>query len=60
MFAQEGPFVKKVTKNGTDEPIHKAKMETQMQRTNLWASRERGGGMDWELGIDKYTLLVVV
>ena len=41
-----------------DELIHKAEIETQMWRTNIWIPRgEGGGGMNWEIGIDKYTLL---
>ena len=31
-----------------------------MWRTNIWtARRERRGGMNWEIGIDVYTLLCV-
>ena len=30
-------------KNGTDEPISKAGIETQMQGTDVWAPRGRGG-----------------
>ena len=42
-------------KNGTDEPVYKAEIETQTQRTNIWTPRgERGGGMKWEIGIDIY------
>ena len=50
-------------KNGTDEPVFRAEIETQMQRTNVWTPRGesgRGGGgglMNWEIGIDIYTLL---
>ena len=48
--------------NGTDEPVCKAKIEIQMQRTNVWTPRresrvEGDGGMNWELGIDMYTLI---
>ena len=52
-----------IQKNGTDEPVCRAEVETQMQRTNLWTprgGRQRGGGggggMNWEIGIDIYTL----
>ena len=39
-----------IQKNGTDEPICKAEIETQTQRTNIQIpSGERGGGTD-ELG----------
>ena len=47
-----------IQKNGTDEPICKAEIETQTQRTHVWTPRgERGGGMNWEIGIDVYTLV---
>ena len=40
-----------IQKNGTDEPVCKAEIETQMQRTNVWTPRgeSRDGGWD-ELG----------
>ena len=50
-------------KNGTDEPVCRAEIETQMQRTNEWTPRgESGGGggvMNWEIGIDMYTLICI-
>ena len=52
-------------KNGTDEPVCRAEIETQMQRTNVWTPREEsggggsGGGMNWEIGIDMYTLMCI-
>ena len=49
-------------KNGTDEPVCRAEIETQMQRTNIWTTRgESGGGgvMNWENGIDIYTLICI-
>ena len=52
--------------NGTDESVCRAEIETQMQRTNVWTPRgERGGGlggggvMNWEIGIDMYTLMCI-
>ena len=38
--------------------------ETQMQRTNVWTPRGEGGGgggggMNWEIGIDIYTLICI-
>ena len=54
-----------IQKNGTDEPISKAEIETQMQRTNIWTARGEvagvggGGGMNWEIGIDMYTLICI-
>ena len=40
-------------KNGTDELVCKAEIETQMQRTNIWTPRGESGGCGWwwdELG----------
>ena len=51
--------------NGTDEPVCRAEIETEMQRKNVWAPRgkaEWGGGGDvinQEIGIDMYTLMCV-
>ena len=49
-----------IQKNGTDEPVCKAEIETQTQRTNVWTPRGESGGwgggvMNWEIGIDIYT-----
>ena len=52
-----------IQKNGTDEPGCKAKIETKMQRTNVWKPRgESGGvfGMNWEIGIDIYTYMTYI
>ena len=49
-----------IQKNGTDEPVCKAEIETQMQRTNVWTPGEKvRGGMNWEIGIDVYTLICI-
>ena len=41
--------VRGIQKNGTDEPICKAEIETQTQRINIWTPR--GGKEEWdELG----------
>ena len=32
-----------IQKNGTDEPVCKAEIETQMQRTNVWTPRGESG-----------------
>ena len=29
--------------------------ESQIQKTNLWLTREREGGINWETGVDIYT-----
>ena len=54
------------SKNGTDEPVCRAEIETQMWRTNVWAPMGEsggggggGGGMNWAIGIDMYTLMCV-
>ena len=55
----------RIQKNGTDEPVCKAEIETQMQRTNIWTPKGGsgggcgGGGMNWEIGIDIYTLICI-
>ena len=47
-------------KNGIDDFICKAEIETKTLRTNIWTLRDEGdGGMDWEIGIDIYTLLCI-
>ena len=53
-------------KNGTDEPVCRAEVETQMQRTNVWTPRgekPQGGGdggmLNWEIGIDMYSLMCI-
>ena len=53
-----------IQKNCTDEPVCKAEIETQKQRTNVWTPRgesghSSGGGMNWEIGIDIYTLICI-
>jgi len=41
-------------KKGTDEPICKAKIETQMKRINVWTPRgDELGDWDWHI----YTLI---
>ena len=51
-------------KNGTDELVRRTEIETQMQRTNVWTpmgdtGRVGGGVMNWEIGIDIYTLICI-
>ena len=55
--------------NGTDERVCREETETQMQRTHLgvWTPKGEsgggggggGGGMNWEIGIDIYTLICI-
>ena len=44
-------------KNATNKLI--CKTETDSQRTIFWLpeGKDDGGGIDWEFGIDRYTLL---
>ena len=46
-----------IFKNGTSDPIYKAEIESQMQITNLRLPREKGAGINWEIGMNIYTLL---
>ena len=53
-------------KYGTDDPVCRAEIETQMQRTNVMdtkGGKEPGGGgggvMNWAIGIDIYTLMCI-
>ena len=53
-------FICGIQKKGTNELIYKTEIELQMQKTNLWLSGVRGGGINWEIGIDIYTLLYII
>ena len=45
-------------KNDTNEIIYKTEIDSQKQKTNLWLPKGKGGGgVNWEFGIDIYTLL---
>ena len=46
-------------KLGTDNLIYKAETETQTQRTNIDTKAGRGSWMNWEIGVDIYTLLTL-
>ena len=53
-------------KNGTDEPVCREGIETQMQRTNVRTPRGEsvrgvgdGGVINWEIEIDIYTLICI-
>ena len=42
-----------IYKNGKNEPICRAEIETDTQRTNVWTLRgKKQGGMNWEIGTD--------
>ena len=45
---------------GRDDLVCREAIETQMSRTNVWIQRRAGeGGMNWEIGIDLYTPLIL-
>ena len=44
---------------GISHLIYKAELATQMQRTNVWMPGEAQWVMNWEIGIDIYTLLIL-
>ena len=52
------PLICAFQKNGTDEPLCRAGIEMQMQRTDMgtWGQGEWGGGINWEIGIEIYSL----
>ena len=45
-----------IWKNGTDESICKAGIETQTYSTDMWTRWGEGGGVNWEMGTDMNTL----
>ena len=46
---------------GTNELIYKTEAESRMEKTNLWLPGIMGvgGGINWEIGTDIYTLLYI-
>ena len=52
-----------IYKNGTDEPVCKAEIETDVEnkRMDIKGGKQGGGGgvMNWEIGIDIYTLICI-
>ena len=45
-------------KIGIDDLIYKAEIETDVENKSMDNKGERGGGgMNWEIGIDRYTLI---
>ena len=45
-------------KNDTNELIYKTETDSQTSKTNLWLPKGKaGGGINWEAGINIYTLL---
>ena len=53
-----------IQKNGIDELTGKAEMKIQRQRTNLWIpgreQKEQKDGMNWEIGINIYTHMLII
>ena len=45
-----------IQKNGTDEPISKAGIQMQMQRTGLWARKQ--GGQEGETNLESSTDII--
>ena len=58
LFVCINTYILESGKTGVDDFICKAERETQMQRTNAcqWG---RGRGMDWDVGIEAETLLIL-
>ena len=47
-------------KYDTNELVYKTEIDSQTQKTDLWLAEEKaGGGINWEFGIKKYTLLYI-
>ena len=46
-------------KNDTSELIFNREIDTQAQKTNLWLSKGKGGGINQEFEINIYTLLYI-
>ena len=52
------PCICGIQKNGMNDLIFKAEIETQWEKKKCLDTKiERGGGMNWEIGIDIYTLI---
>ena len=46
-----------IQKNGIDDLICKAEIETQKYRSNIWIPKGEGAGeMNWQIGTDKYSV----
>ena len=42
-----------------DDLIYKAEVDTDIENKHMDTKGERGVGMNWEIGIDIYTLLIL-
>ena len=48
-----------ILKNDTNELIYKTERDAQIQKTNLRLPKGKGGGINQEFGINRYTLLYI-
>lgn len=48
-----------IQENGTDKPICKAEIETHKETKCMDTKWGKVGGMNWDIGIDMYTLLCI-
>ena len=48
-----------ILKNGTNEPIYKTEIFTDVEKLLTVTKGERRGGINWEIGSDIYTLLYI-
>ena len=51
-------LIRGILKNYTNELIYKTEIDSWIQKTNV-CLMGRGGGINWEIGIETYTLLYV-
>ena len=47
------------SKNDTNELIYKTETDSQTYKTNLWLPKGKGEGVNYEFGINRYTLLYI-
>ena len=50
-----------IQKNGADEPVCKAERDTDVENKHMdtKGGKQGGGGMNWEIGIDMYTIICI-
>ena len=46
-------------KKTTNELTYKTEIEFQRLKINLWLLEDKGGGINWKVGMDMYTLLYI-
>ena len=52
-------LIYEIFKNYTNELIYKTEVESQKQKNNILTGSKQGG-INWEIGVDIYTLLYVI